>query len=348
LRYLAIIQPKLHWLLLVPLIFIPRLLNLDVFLTADEPLFLTHARQFATGMSTGNFSQTLGIGYPGVTVAGWAAPVVNLTQSDMGAYAAGRVVTALLTGLLLVVLYRLAYLLLGRWPAFVGVALLALDPYSLAYSRLLHIAAPLALFMALAGMSLLLWLRHPRRRWLLLTGLFTGLALLTKSTALLLAPMLGAAVLGWGLSTGRWRSPRWWLRVVGGLLVVSGVAVAIFFMLWPAMWVNPAQALTLTFGKLFRDQEAGTGNLGFFWMGRFVQDPGPLFYPLAFLLKSTPWLLVGLILSIVYHASRLTPHASRNTPNLKPETRNPKPKTRNPKPETRNPKPETQNPKPET
>ena len=182
--------PKIDWLILTLLIFIPRLLHLDVFLTIDEPLFLDHARKFAAGLSSGDLSQTLGIGYPGVTIAWLSAPVVGLASTELGAYVAGRIAVAAMTGLLLLVLYGLAHLLLGRWPAFIGVSLLALDPYTLAYSRLLHIAAPLALFMTLAGLACLLWLRDAHRRWLLLTGLFTGLALLTKSTALLLGPLL--------------------------------------------------------------------------------------------------------------------------------------------------------------
>ncbi|MBI1876770.1 MAG: hypothetical protein HYR94_00765 [Chloroflexi bacterium] len=88
------------------------------------------------------------------------------------------------------------------------------------------------------------------------------------------------------------------LQKLTGLLVVALLAAAIFFALWPAMWVDPAGALDLTFGKLLTDQEAGTGNYGMFWLGHFVQDPGPFFYPVAFILKATPWLLLGLGLSL--------------------------------------------------
>lgn len=80
--------------------------------------------------------------------------------------------------------------------------------------------------------------------------------------------------------------------------MILAVAGLVFFSLWPAMWTQPGRALGLTFGKLFADQEAGAGNLGLFWLGRFVEDPGPLFYPLAFVLKATPWLLAGLAVSL--------------------------------------------------
>jgi 4-amino-4-deoxy-L-arabinose transferase-like glycosyltransferase len=292
------LRNQIAWLILIPTIFVPRLLNLDVFLTIDEPLFLDHARQFAAGLSSGDFIQTLGIGYPGVTVAWWSAPVVGLASTELGAYAAGRFVTAMITGILLLIMYGLSRSLVGRWSAFIGVILLALDPFMLSYSRLLHIEAILALLMTLAGLSCLLWLRNGRWGWVLLAGLFAGLALLTKSTALLLGPMLGIVMISWAMATAQWRNPTWWAAKLLGLAVVVFVALITFFILWPAMWVAPTQALNLTFNKLFTDQAAGTGNLGLFWMGRFVEDPGTAFYPVAFLLKATPWLFIGLILNL--------------------------------------------------
>lgn len=319
---------RIDWLLLTLFIFVPRLTNLDVFLTPDEPLFLEYAREFAEGLTKGDLSLTLGIGYPGVTVAWWAAPVVGLGQTELGAYVAGRVMTVLVNSLLLLVLYVLARKLLGRWPAFIGVSLLALDPFILSYSRLLHNEAPLTLFMTLAGFSFLLWLRdvlplssRGERRvglgdeawsglkkwwpWLFLTGLFSGLALLTKSTALLLGPMLVALLVGW-VTIGyllRLTSDRSRLLFqslftgLAGLVIVALVSSLVFFILWPAMWTQPHEALQLTFDKLLTDQEAGAGNFGMFWLGQFVEDPGPFFYPVAFLLKATPWLLLGLGLS---------------------------------------------------
>jgi hypothetical protein len=320
---------KLTWLWFSLLVFTPRLLGLNLFLTADEPLFLDHAREFGEGLAYGDWRQTLGIGYPGVTVAGWAAPVVSLAGTELGAYTAGRMATALLNGILLLLIYRLAGSLLGRRPALIGVVLLAFDPYSLAYSRLLQVDAPLGFLMTLTGLSFLLWLQQDRIRWSILSGVFAGLALLTKSTALLLGPMLGAILLGWALASKPSVERRWWpAKIKGGLLMVV-ITGFVFWSLWPAMWVDPVGTLGLTFGKLFSDQEAGTGNLGMFWMGRFVEDPGPLFYVVAFILKATPWLVVGLALSLMYclvrspysvsttyHPPRITHHVLRFTLSL--------------------------------
>jgi len=291
-----------HFFLLI-IIFLPRLLNLDVFLTPDEPLFLKQAQQFAIGLSTGDFSQTLGIGYPAVTVAWWSAPAVSLAQTELGAYTAGRFANGIITGLLLLLIYALACHLLGRRPAFIGVSLLALDPYTLAYSRLLHLEVALAFFMTLTGLAYLIWLRDQQTRWLWLTGLFSGLALLTKSPALILVPMLIVMLLAYQVKKSGYLPLH---AIIFSSLFIAFIASVVFFALWPAMWIDTQTALRLTFDKLLTDKEAGAGNLGLFWFGKFVEDPGPAFYPVAFLLKSTPWLLIGLLLNLWFLARNLT------------------------------------------
>jgi hypothetical protein len=344
------------WILLILVALLPRLWGLNRFITADEILFLDHARQFLRGLASGDFSLTLGIGYPGVTLA-WVNALglltlfglsrlglgptyllgssssanLSLSQFLAGAevqplpyYVAGRVATALLVTALLLLFYALGRRLFvpaagtqgsrnGQGDvALLGALLLALDPFMLGYSRLMHIAAPLALLMLLAVLAWLLWLRESRKGWLWLTGLFTGLALLTKTTALLLPPLLLALSGVMWLSVGplrgvelaeerggrstRW---RWWSRVFIGWLGVVSLAALVFFALWPAAWQDPGAPLALTFDKLWVDKAAGEGNLGMFWMGRFVEDPGPAFYLVALLLKLSPLMLIGLVFSLL-------------------------------------------------
>lgn len=326
------------WGLVLLVALLPRLFQLDRFITADEILFLDHAREFLQGLATGDPWLTLGIGYPGVTLA-WAnalgllvlyglsrlglvgIPSANFSLSQFLAaadvqplpyYVTGRIVSALLITVLLLLFFVMTRRLLaserqpwGGLVATLGVFLLALDPYVLGYSRLMHIAAPLALLMALTVTAWMLWLSEGRTRWAGLAGVFGGLALLTKSTALLLAPiLLGLMLLYWlieHVTGGRSTSARWtWLgRVLAGWLAVLGIAGLVFFVLWPAMWQDPGPALGLTFGKLWVDKEAGQGNLGMYWMGSFVDDPGPAFYVVALLLKLSPLMLVGLATNLV-------------------------------------------------
>jgi len=350
------VHPYGKWVLLLLAALSPRLWRLDRFITADEILFLDHAR---------DLSLTLGIGYPGVTLA-WANALglwvlfglsrlglIGALPNDLASdefltaidaqpvpyYVAGRVVTAVLVTVLLLLFYVLTRRLLdperylashhenrdmteatrvgpnrayrnhfdralGGEVALLAALLLALDPYVLGYSRLMHIAAPLALLMLLTGLAWMLWLQEGLRRWLLLAGLFCGLALLTKSAAVLLFPILLALALVFWLigrpaeKTERSISWAWWGRVFAGWLSVLGITALVFTVLWPAMWQDPGEALALTFGKLWVDREAGQGNLGMFWMGRFVEDPGLAFYAVALLLKLSPLMFIGLAINL--------------------------------------------------
>ncbi len=318
--------------LLVLVLLAIRLWQPGRFITPDEIIFLDHSRAFLLGLVSGDFSLTLGIGYPGVTVA-WVgalglAVLYGLSQLGLGPlpapgltlsqfldaadaiplpyYVAGRVATVLLVAVLLLVVY----VLLGRlWPqgralALVATLLLALDPFLLGYSRLLHIAAPLALLMLSTVLAWLVWLRRRRAIWLLLSGVLCGLAFLTKTTALLLLPMvIGLAALDWWL-----RRPeplgRRVLRVVAGGCLLAVLTALVTVALWPAMWHEPGAAMNLTFGKLWIDKDAGEGNLGMYWMGHFVQDPGLAFYPVALLLKISPLMLLGVVAAVVPRRQR--------------------------------------------
>jgi 4-amino-4-deoxy-L-arabinose transferase-like glycosyltransferase len=322
-----------------------RLWRLDAFITPDESFLLDHARQFLSGLASGDLSLTLGIGYPAVTVA-WtnalsllilfglsrlgvvsiASPTLSMAEflaradvQPLPYYIAGRIATVILTLALLGLFYLLARRLF-KSPAgdvaLLSLLLLSFDPFMLGYSSLMHHEIVLALLMLLAVMAWLLWLKEGRRRrWLLLASLFSGLALLTKSTALLVFPTLvGLSLLVWLIEhPGDWRlwsaHKIWWPKMLVGWGTVLVVAVLIFCALWPAMWQDPIQSVTLVADRLWVDKEAGQGNWGMFWMGQFVEDPGPAFYPVSLLLKLSPFMMIGLVFNLV----SLRPSRERST-----------------------------------
>jgi hypothetical protein len=83
---------------------------------------------------------------------------------------------------------------------------------------------------------------------------------------------------------------------VGRLIIAGLVAAVLFFALWPAMWVAPVSTL-----QTVRDfvMDAGAGGMAgrgiFFWGEIYPDDPGPAFYPVAFLFRVTPPALLGLL-----------------------------------------------------
>ncbi|HHS96768.1 MAG TPA: phospholipid carrier-dependent glycosyltransferase, partial [Chloroflexi bacterium] len=91
--------------------------------------------------------------------------------------------------------------ILGAWwmlrrlfdPATATVAgfLLALSPYYLTQSKVLHLDAWMATLMLLSALALLLYRRERRRRWLLISGALGGIAALVKTPAIFLLPFTG-------------------------------------------------------------------------------------------------------------------------------------------------------------
>ncbi len=72
---------------------------------------------------------------------------------------------------------------LGRWPALLAGAAVAVSPYHVAVTRQVLVDVPMASALALALLGWAGWFRWRRRRWLVLAGLGLGLAFLAKETA---------------------------------------------------------------------------------------------------------------------------------------------------------------------
>lgn len=97
----------------------------------------------------------------------------------------------MLLGLLLVAaIFIWTRQVFGRWAGWVSFGLAALDPNLIANSRLVTTDMGLTCLLFLAMWSLWRWLRQPSRRWVLATGILTGLTITTKYTGLLLAPLI--------------------------------------------------------------------------------------------------------------------------------------------------------------
>ena len=86
-----------------------------------------------------------------------------------------------------------------------------------------------------------------------------------------------------------------------GLAAWAGIALLVFVLLWPAMWVDPLGTLSRMLAETFGKVEAG--HLVFF-MGQPTLDPGPWFYPYTTLIRLTPVVTIGIVLSLVVLTAR--------------------------------------------
>jgi hypothetical protein len=295
---------------------LPRIFGLGLFITSDEPLWLTRSIFFSEGLLTGNLADTLQTGHPGVTTM-WTGnlglalaylqrgPTTtfleflqtlphNFERIDATLLPWVRLPTVLLAALGVALFYWLARKLVDDHVALIGALLLAFDPLFLAHSRTLHHDALATIFLSLSVLTLLNYAvaeKSSARWYLVLSGGLAGLALLSKGTSLTLIAFAALFFL-W-----QWvRQKQTYGQIVVAGLLWLGMAVSVFVALWPAMWVIPGQVLTEVFGWVITsaDVDEVVETTTFNWAGR-VPDLGILFYPVNWLLKSTLLSLVGLV-----------------------------------------------------
>jgi hypothetical protein len=331
----------------------PRLPGLGRFLTADEFLWADRSRNFLAGLTNPAFqcdsvvekwnfvaqglACTLRTGHPGVTtmwtgslgyLLRWLADgrpqplhdyvvAVSTNPLDARFIEPERLGTVLITSLWVVAVYWLVRRLWGGPIALVGAVLIALDPFHIALSRVIHHDALSTTFMTLSVLGMLIYWGESRpgverggrrRRWLLCSGLWAGLAFLSKSASLFLMPFV--ALIGLWFTLAHLWSRRQGYRanqkpllptprfasllplILDGLLWFALALVAVFIC-WPAMWVAPLEAVETVLSLSVKYSTGGHAK-GNFLLGQISQDPGPLFYPVTWLYRTTPLVLIGL------------------------------------------------------
>jgi len=295
---------------------LPRVFGLGIFITSDEPLWMTRSLFFTEAILAGNPADTLQTGHPGVTTM-WTGSVGlglaylrqmptatyqeflaslphNPDRVDIGLLPWMRLPTVLLAAACVALFFWWGRSLVGPGVALVGALLLAFDPLFLAHSRTLHHDALATIFMSLSVLALLNFSiagKSAANFYLITSGILAGFALLSKGTSLALAPFAGL-YLAW-----LWVGRKWKFRaIVTAALIWFGAAAGIFVIFWPAMWVIPGQVLNELFGWIIAsaDVEEVAENTSFSWAGR-IPDLGIFFYPVNWLLKSTLLSLIGLL-----------------------------------------------------
>lgn len=328
-------NPRLRASLFVLLLFLaawlPRVWALDAFVTPDERKWLARSANFAYAVSHGDLAQTFQREHPGVTVM-WAGALGLLQEfpdyaekapgyfawdteqieswladatmlEPLGLLTAGRWWVVLGVALAIALGFLPLRRLLGEWPAVFASLWLAWDPFAVALSRQLHPDGFVSTLTFLALLLFLAWL-YGARRWgtLALSSFVMGLAWLTKTPAIFLAPT-GALLLLWEWGRSR-RTPGATgpVRALGELVLWGALATLVFVALWPAMWLDPLGTL-LRMGSEMSEYVERHTNINYF-LGRPVDDPGLLFYPVAWLFRTTPAVIVGLVAAALFAARR--------------------------------------------
>lgn len=223
--------------------FVPRQVGIGTFLTADEKNWVGRGVEFVRAVREFRFNDTLQTTHPGIPtlwISGLSSAIVSLARGQAFTFDAIRAYTtasqiplAVINSLLVVGMFGAASRLVPTPVALLAALTIALDPFLIGHSKLVHVDALVA---GLTTLSLLLFLRATRSPWALLGSAVTGaLAILSKLPGAILVPMalLTLFVRSGSFANAQRRVANF--RLFGQWLTIMA---AVILVLWPGLlWV---------------------------------------------------------------------------------------------------------------
>jgi 4-amino-4-deoxy-L-arabinose transferase-like glycosyltransferase len=237
----------------------------------------------------------------------------------MEVLAAARLIVVLINLVTYLFAFYFARKLFGRLVAMLGFLLIAFDPFYLAHTRLLHVDGLLSSFLFLASLAYLSYLQDGKRIGLIIAGIATGFSLLTKTPAIVLfltTPLLtlSKVLLQRKIDLITWRILfKEFLKPLG---IWTALAVVTMILFWPALWVDPIGNLVQSARYILVSAEGEVGGAQI--VEGFQSDANGLgqyyyFYPLSYLWRATPIMLIGLMVAgyVLWKRDRLREHYIR-------------------------------------
>lgn len=315
----------LIYLLIFAVAFIPRALALDAYVASDESLWVSRSAHFLQALLAGDLAGTTSVaaspevdvlapavptmwtgamglaakywveGSPGASsLTEYLAALPNSTEKiPLHFFPWARFPTVLLASLSVPLFYYLLSKLIEPGTALLAVLLLALDPFFISLSRVIHHDALVSIFIVASLLALLVYRREGNAwPWLIMSGIGGGLALLTKPTALFLVAFVGLFLL-FERGFPR-RRPEWRAAILDGLSW-GAIALATFVIIWPALWVAPIDTFTGLFQRSTSALDDGNNYSLMPWPDAPIPELGIFFYPVNWLFKATLPAMIGLV-----------------------------------------------------
>jgi 4-amino-4-deoxy-L-arabinose transferase-like glycosyltransferase len=315
---------------LAALLAVPRLVAINQFATVDEPYWLTAGSDFYFALGQRAFANTVYDYHPAVTTM-WIIALGMLIyfpqyrgfgqgyfdvykdtlerfllshgRTPLGLLTVSRVIQTVVIVILLLVIFWFLRRAFGNRIALAGILLVSFDPFFLGHSRLLNHEGMLSLFVILSFLALMMHLFFERKLvYLLLSAAAAGFAQLTKSSSIILVPVIGLLFL---VEIFFHREGTLRKRVQKSLaelviwLVMLGI---VYFVFWPGMWVAPGEMLYQVFGNAFSYAFGGarltvTGGVQ---PEDFQPHLGDIIsFVRSILWRTTPIIWIGVVLSLI-------------------------------------------------
>ena len=172
-------------------------------------------------------------------------------------------------GIVLAITFYALRKIFGFRYAILAIIFISLEPFYIALTRVVHLEGLMTTFMLASFVWLYYFLQDTtKNKRLYLSAIFSGLAVLTKSSSLFLVPFSGLILFIHIFSKEKRFVKSVWssLGIYWKWLVVVVVS---FVILWPAMWTVPGQALNTIWRGIFTiGMDRGHLQLFFWQMGK--------------------------------------------------------------------------------
>ncbi|MBI3165380.1 MAG: hypothetical protein HYZ24_11920 [Chloroflexi bacterium] len=318
---------------------LPRAANLTQFTAADEPFWLVVGANYYYALTHGEFENTVYEYHPAVTTMwiGAAAMLIYFpeyrglmdgyfqqekTSFDTYLIEHGkdplallwwaRLIQLLLNTSLFIAAFFFLKSLLDESTALIILLLTSFAPYLFGQSRMLNHESMVGLFSTLAifAMTAHLFLK-PQPALAILSAGFAALANLTKSSAIVLFPVIAVMVAFFAWT--QWREHRKISAALISFFKSYGLWIAAFFIIyfiaWPGMWVAPGKMLYEVYGNAFSyafqgarlsvTQELEPSNFSLASAGLGVFD-----FLTSIAWRTTPVTWIGLLFAVIFLFSK--------------------------------------------
>jgi 4-amino-4-deoxy-L-arabinose transferase-like glycosyltransferase len=264
-------------LLLTLAFWLPRGFSLDRFVSTDEIAWLVRSANFYYALGQRDFENTFQKYHPGVTTMwvntfaflieypeyrGWGqgqfesfleferfADSKNIDTH--GVLITGRSIMVIIHTSLLILGFFMARRLFGFLPALIGFLLLSFEPFTIGLTRLSHLDGLIGTLSILSVLALLVYAFEDQKLiFLIISAVGASLASLTKITGFIVLPGLGFIFL---FMIIRYRKSHlddqeqdnkdWLRRTIQHIFTFAVTYLLVYFILWPAMWVDPIERI---------------------------------------------------------------------------------------------------------
>jgi len=321
-QYKMILRKFYPYIIIFVLAFFPRVLQ-----PVSSPIqWYWRPLQFYHAILTNNLANTFQSGHPGVTVmwisgftetayrklTGFPESLYPMDQLPSYPIPSGAILSGIIPLIILISFgvcfsYFLLTKLINNKLAFIAAIFIALDPYYLYQSKVLHLDATLANLMMLSALSYLVFLKEKKRQYLIISAILGGLAILTKTPAVFLVPFIGLSslVFNWENLRIGLKSRNLFSTVFKTLLpVLNWVFLAgfIFFLLFPALWVSPITTLRKYFNLGVTVPALTPHEFPNYFLGKsaLLEILGFKFYLFTAFIYNTPAAVIFPLVSIFY------------------------------------------------